>query len=250
MSAVGESSATGPDLQLQSLGRLAGGLAHDVNNLLLVIRSYVDSASSAVETGDLGTARDDLAGAAETVERAGRMTQGLLSAVNPHPASPVSYHLNAVLESMDSLLRDVVGSATELVLEPGADVPELEGTPALIEQVILNLVLNARDGIVGQGRVVIKTASLSAEDAPDDFPAGSYAILSVTDNGEGMDEKTRERVFDPFFTTKPGKPGRGLGLTTVREIAHRHGGDVRIRDAGPGTTVAVILPATAAKTAA
>jgi signal transduction histidine kinase len=250
MSTVGASSAAGPDLHLQSLGRLAGGLAHDVNNLLLVIQSYVDSAATAVETGDIGAAKDDLAGAAETVERAGRMTRGLLSAVDPRPAPGVTYHLNAILDSMEALLKDVVGPEIELVLERGTDVPELTGTPALVEQVILNLVLNARDGIVSQGRVTITTAALSAAGTPGDVTAGLYAILAVTDNGEGMDEETRGRVFDPFFTTKTGETARGLGLTTVLEIAHRHGGDVRIYDATPGTTVTVILPTTIATPAA
>jgi signal transduction histidine kinase len=250
MSAVGESSAAGPDLQLQSLGRLAAGLAHDVNNLLLVIRGYVDSAASAIATGDMGTAQEELAGAAETVDRAGRMTQGLLSAVSSRPDPTVTFQLNAILDSMEALLRDVAGAEIELVLERGADVPELAGTPALIEQVILNLVLNARDGIDGPGRIAVTTAALSAAGTPGEVPAGLYAILAVTDDGEGMDDETRERAFDPFFTSKPGRTGRGLGLTTVREIAHRHGGDVRLYDARPGTTVTVILPTPAAATPA
>lgn len=248
MSVIGESSAAGPDLQLQSLGRLAGGLAHDVNNLLLVIRGYVDSAASAIATGDIGTAREELAGAAATVERAGRMTQGLLSAVNPRPDPVVPFQLNAILDSMEALLRDVAGSEIELVLERGADVPELVGTPALIEQVILNLVLNGRDSIAGSGRIVITTASLSAAGTPGDVPAGLYAILAVSDDGEGMDDETRARAFEPFFTTKPGMSGRGLGLTTVREIARRHAGEVRMYDARPGTTVTVMLPTPVAAT--
>ncbi len=239
---AGKPSITAPDLQLQSLGRLAGGLAHDVNNLLLVIRDYVDSASKALAEGDLGAARDELGGATETVERAGRMTQGLLSAVSPRPDPTSAYHLNDILGSMETLLKEVVGPNVELTLEPGSDVPSLTGSAALIEQVILNLVLNARDAVGGRGRIVITTSALSLNRPDSESPAALHAILAVSDDGSGMDEQTRARAFDPFFTTKSGTTGSGLGLTTVREIATRHGGDVRIYDRRPGTTVTVLLP--------
>jgi two-component system, cell cycle sensor histidine kinase and response regulator CckA len=242
MNVAGEPTTTEPEAQLQSLGRLAGGLAHDVNNLLLVIRDYVDSASKALTDGNTSAARDGLAGAVETVERAGRMTQGLLTAVSPRPRPSLVYHMNAILDSMETLLRDVVGHDIELVLEQGPDVPDLTGAPALIEQVILNLVLNARDAISGRGRVTITTSTLSATRPEAGLPAALYVILTVADNGDGMDKETREKVFDPFFSTKPGTSSSGLGLTTVREIAIRHGGEVHIHHGTSGTTVTVTLP--------
>jgi signal transduction histidine kinase len=242
MNVAGEPTTTEPEAQLQSLGRLAGGLAHDVNNLLLVIRDYVDSASKALTDGDTSAARDELAGAVETVERAGRMTQGLLTAVSPRSRPSIVYHLNAILDSMESLLRDVVGRDIELVLEQGPDVPDLTGAPALIEQVILNLVLNARDAIAGPGRITITTSTLSATRPEAGFPTALYVILAVADTGAGIDKEARDKIFDPFFSTKPEGSSSGLGLTTVREIAIRHGGDVHIYHGASGTTVTVILP--------
>jgi len=170
------------------------------------------------------------------------MTQGLLTAVNPRAGISSTYHLNTILGSMETLLREVAGPDVELVIERGSDVPDLTGAPALIEQVILNLVLNARDALNGRGRVVITTSALCLNRPDAESPAALHAILAVWNNGPGMDQQTQDRAFDPFFTTKSEKRGTGLGLTTIREIVTRHGGDVRIYVARPGTTVTVILP--------
>ena len=136
---------------------------------------------------------------------------------------------------METLLREVAGPTIELVFERGSDVPELRGAPALIEQVVLNLVLNARDALEGRGRIVITTSTLPVARPDSTMPGGAlrHSRRRRRRSRDGCGE-ARERAFDPFFSTKSAGSGTGLGLTTVREIATRHGGEVHIYDGQPG----------------
>lgn len=231
-----------PDDRLEHLGRLAGGLAHDMNNLLTVIGAHVVSAASALEAGDDADARRDLADAASVVERAGRMTRGLLEAAALAKPAAQLVDLQRLIDALAPVLRSLVGGARkELLIVHDEQIPPVAGEPALIEQAIINLVLNARDAIEQDGRILLAT-SLSPEARSLPNAARGYAVISVVDDGVGFDEESLVRAFDPFFTTKHATGGTGLGLTAVREIAERHGGDVRIAGGPQGTRVEVWLP--------
>jgi len=231
--------------KMEAVGLLAGGVAHDFNNLLTVITGRTELLLRRLPPGDPTVRGLELI--EETARRAAGLTRQLLAFSRKQRLERRIVSLNAVVTDMEKMLQPLVGE--QVVLSTALD-PELGVVSAdagQIEQVILNLVVNARDAMPGGGRIVIRTANSQLDDAtgawepgPD---VGCHAVLSVTDTGVGMDQATQARIFEPFFTTKePGK-GTGLGLSTVYGIVQQHGGFVSVESApGAGTTFRVCLP--------
>jgi PAS domain S-box-containing protein len=215
--------------KLESLGRLAGGVAHDFNNLLTGISGY---AALLLERANADTedARD-LGEIKRAADRAAELTQQLLAFGRRQMFRPRPLDLNAVLTDVAGLLQRLLGDQIELVVRPDAALGVVQADPGQVEQVIVNLVVNARDAMPAGGRVTIETRN-----ADDD-----WVELVVADDGVGMDESTRSQVFEPFFTTRD--QGVGLGLASVYGIVHQSGGDVAVEsDPGAGATFTIRLP--------
>jgi PAS domain S-box-containing protein len=227
--------------RLETVGRLVGGVAHDFNNRLLVIMGYAEILKRAAS----GNA--ELEASAEIVltsaKRAGDLTRQLLAFGRRQLLNPSSTDLNGVVDRMRRMLERVIGEGVELVTVLGAKHPML-ADPGQIEQVLMNLVLNARDAMQGTGRVTIETAdgAVTAGSIPDLSP-GWYVTLSVADTGPGVPETLRARIFEPFFTTKEVGEGTGLGLAMVDGILRQSGGAVRVKSIqGRGATFTAYLP--------
>jgi PAS domain S-box-containing protein len=242
--------------RLESLGQLAGGVAHDFNNLLGAIMNYarfVADEVAAAEAGELDrpwdVVRSDVAQIVRAAERAAALTQQLLSFARQDVVRPQVLDLNAVIAGVQPMLHRTLGEHFELVARLDADLPATKADPGQIEQVLVNLVVNARDAMPGGGTVSIETDAVwvsREDDAPPGTPSpGHHVRLRVTDTGDGMAPAVIERAFEPFFTTKGEGAGSGLGLATVYGIISRAGGTVQIRsEEGVGTTVVAFLPAT------
>ena len=235
--------------KMDAVGRLAGGVAHDFNNLLTVIAANMEFLAAELEPGSQARADADEVSAA--ADRAAALTRQLLAFSRKQVLLPQVLDPNAVVAGVERLLRRVIGETIALVAELAPDVGRLRADPGQVEQVLVNLVLNARDAMPDGGTLTLRTAALRPG-AP--LPAGGgrrptahagpCVLLSVADSGTGMDELTRAQAFEPFFTTKaPGK-GTGLGLATVYGIVEQSGGTVWL-DSAPerGTTVWICLPA-------
>ncbi|MBA4065410.1 MAG: hybrid sensor histidine kinase/response regulator [Isosphaera sp.] len=232
--------------KLEAVGRLAGGIAHDFNNLLTVINGYAE-----LLVGDL-PADDPRRGAAEAVldagDRAARLTRQLLAFGRRQVLAPVVLSLTEVVASAEGMLRRLVGEDVSFATALDPDLPPVEADPGQIEQVVLNLVVNAREAMPTGGALTVSTRAV--EVGPGHPAAGElapdwYAELTVSDTGAGMTDEVRARVFEPFFTTKGGK-GTGLGLATVFGVVKQSGGHVLVDSAvGAGTTFRVLLPAVA-----
>jgi PAS domain S-box-containing protein len=227
--------------KMEAVGRLAGGIAHDFNNLLTAISGYSEFLASGIEDPRLKRHAEEIKKASA---RAANLTGQLLAFSRRQVLQPRVLDLNAVVSDMDSLLRRLIGEDVELVtmLEPG--LPSVQADPTQIEQVIVNLAVNARDAMPNGGSVTIETASIVTD-------KGSFVQLLLTDTGIGMTEEERQQLFDPFFTTKAG--GTGLGLATVYGIVEQSGGTIEVDSApGMGSSFRVWLPSVeeAAETAA
>jgi two-component system cell cycle sensor histidine kinase/response regulator CckA len=226
--------------RLETVGRLVGGVAHDFNNRLLVIMGYAEMLRRAAS----GNA--ELESSAEVVltsaKRAADLTRQLLAFGRRQMLKPCSTDLNGVVDRMRRMLERVIGERVELVTVLGAKYPML-ADPGQIEQVLMNLVLNARDAMQDGGRVTIETAdaAVTPGSIPDLSP-GSYVTLSVSDTGPGVAEAVREQIFEPFFTTKESGKGTGLGLAMVDGLVRQSGGVVGVRSVeGKGATFTVYL---------
>jgi signal transduction histidine kinase len=227
--------------KMEAVGRLAGGIAHDFNNLLTAISGYSEFLASGIEDPRLKRHAEEIKKASA---RAANLTGQLLAFSRRQVLQPRVLDLNAVVSDMDSLLRRLIGEDVELVtmLEPG--LPSVQADPTQIEQVIVNLAVNARDAMPNGGSVTIETANIVTD-------KGSFVQLLLTDTGIGMTEEERQQLFDPFFTTKAG--GTGLGLATVYGIVEQSGGTIEVDSApGMGSSFRVWLPSVeeAAETAA
>jgi PAS domain S-box-containing protein len=232
--------------RLEMLGRLASGVAHDVNNLLTGVLLYCDLLTSSLGPGHPASKY------AEEIRNAGFQASGvvrqLLALAKPSNCPPRLLSLNEIAEGMKDLLTRLIGKhiALQFYLDPNLGLVRMD--PTHVQQILLNLVLNARDALPQGGQVQVKTGNCKVQILPDTSnsantgPALSCALLVVSDNGEGMDEATRARLFEPFFTTKGGK-GSGLGLSTVHDIVRNSGGLIYV-DSAPmkGTRVSVLLP--------
>ena len=232
--------------KMEAVGRLAGGVAHDFNNVLSVILGYGDLLLAAFDERE--PLREDVEEIQKAARRAASLTRQLLLFSRREVAKPEVVDLNAIVANMEKLLRRAIGEDISLLCDPGQGVPLVKADPGQLEQVLMNLAVNSRDAMGHGGRLTIVTGEveLSAGTAEvGGLAPGTYATLTVSDTGPGMPKDVLERAFDPFFTTKPSGKGTGLGLSIVYGIVKQAGGDVRIRSApGRGTDVRVLLPAT------
>jgi two-component system cell cycle sensor histidine kinase/response regulator CckA len=226
--------------KLEAVGRLAGGVAHDFNNLLSVILSY--SSMLLHQLPDGAPMRAEIAQIERAGERAAELTKQLLAFARQRVTEPVVIDVNHSLAEMDAMLRRLAGPRVSLRIDAAPDVGRVRVDGGQLDQIVVNLAVNARDAMPHGGELTISTAGV---DDPPGLPAGRYVSLRVTDTGVGMDEAVQKRIFEPFFTTKPKGKGTGLGLPTVYGIVTQSGGAIRVRSApGAGTTMEVLLPRT------
>ncbi len=235
--------------KMESLGRLAGGIAHDFNNLLTIINGTADLALLRLTAA--GERDDDWRSVRDAGERAATLTRQLLAISRKQVLQVEVLDPNEVLGGIEGLLRRLISEDVLLEVSLAPDAGRIRADAGQIEQVIVNLAVNARDAMPRGGVLTIATRAaevvgtmMAAERSP--IGPGRYVVVSITDTGEGMDEATKARAFEPFFTTKgPGK-GTGLGLSTVFGIVRQSGGAIRLRsDRGAGTTFEVYLPSVA-----
>jgi len=231
--------------KMQAIGHLAGGIAHDFNNILLAMIGYLRFALDKLDAKD--PVREDLLQIQKGTRQAHSLTKQLLAFSRQQVLRPVNMDVNIAVEDMLLLLRRVIGEDIELVFEPGDDIGVIYADSGQIEQVLLNLCINARDAIRGNGRIVIRTTRADLDETFCQTNTwahpGDYVTLSVTDNGLGMDTETQARIFDPFFTTKQLGHGTGLGLASVYSVVHQHEGMIRVESTPEtGSTFTVYIP--------
>ncbi|MGH9945533.1 MAG: ATP-binding protein, partial [Pyrinomonadaceae bacterium] len=231
--------------KMEAVGRLAGGVAHDFNNLLTAITGYSDL--SLRRLADNPAVRRNLEEVKKAAERAAGLTRQLLAFSRKQVLQPKVIVLNDVIHDMNKMLQRLIGEDVELRAELDPRLGRVKADPGQIEQVIMNLSVNARDAMPLGGRLTIATANatLTAEDARRHHyvQPGAYVLLSITDTGCGMDEETRKHIFEPFFTTKEVGKGTGLGLSTVYGIVKQSGGYVWAdSEIGRGTTFRIYFP--------
>jgi PAS domain S-box-containing protein len=232
--------------KLEALGRLAGGIAHDFNNLLTVVMSCGEAlheAAAARRPAEL----EDVREIALAAERASDLTRQLLAFARRQTIRPVPLDLNVLLERAARLLRRVLGEDVDLLVDAARGLWTVSADPAQLEQVIVNLALNARDAMPSGGRLLLETGNAELDEAgAARFPGaspGRYVRLAVQDSGTGMTPEVRARAFEPFFTTKPPGKGTGLGLATVHGVVTQSGGFVRLEsERGYGTRFELLLP--------
>jgi len=233
--------------KLEAVGRLAGGVAHDFNNLLTVITGRADLLRDVLVDDERSEHVDEIADAAA---RAARLTAQLLAFARKQVLEPRALDVTAVVRDVAPLLERLLGEDVELVLRLDARVGAVHADRGQLEQVLVNLAVNARDAMPGGGRLSIETANVSTEPREDGAGLGSVR-LRVADTGVGMDEATCARAFEPFFTTKEGEGGTGLGLATVYGIVTQSGGRIALEsEPGGGTSVDILLPRVACPTVA
>jgi CheY-like chemotaxis protein len=242
--------------RLESLGQLAGGVAHDFNNLLAVILNYLSFASEEVAaaagpdpTPHLEAAGADLAEADKAAQRAAGLTHQLLLFARRDVVRPQVLDLDSVITSVEELLRMTLGEHVQLVISLAGDLWPVLADPGQLEQVLVNLAVNARDAMPDGGNLTIDTGNITVD--ADAIAGGSKARmgrnvrLRVSDTGSGMSAETAEHVFEPFFTTRRDDGGTGLGLATVYGILMQSDGNIRIySEPGAGTTFTITLPVT------
>ena len=231
--------------KMEAVGQLAGGIAHDFNNLLTAILGSTQLLLHATPPGD--ARREDVEEIRNAGLRAAELTRQLLAFSRRQVLAPKVLELNAVVANMDKMLRRLIGDDVELATALHAEAGAVNADPGQLEQVLLNLVVNARDAMPGGGRVLIETTRMTLRDELVErrhrLPPGDYVCLAVADSGLGMDEATQAHLFEPFFTTKEVGKGTGLGLATVYGIVKQSGGYIWVySEPGRGTTVKVYLP--------
>jgi PAS domain S-box-containing protein len=242
--------------RLESLGELAGGVAHDFNNILAVISNYtamvLETLDGPFPEADLAEVRNDLGQVSRAAERAARLTKQLLAFGRRDITQSAVLSLNHVIGDVEQMLRRSLGEHIHLITSLDKQVWPVYADASQLEQILVNLAVNARDAMPGGGTLSIDTSNteLAAEDVSGTaLEPGRFVRMRVSDTGSGMPPEVIERAFEPFYTTKPKGSGTGLGLATVYGIATAAGGDVRLySEAGIGTTVTVILPAVDAPT--
>lgn len=232
--------------KMESIGRLAGGIAHDFNNVLTAIMSYTELSLMKLPAGH--PVHDHLAGIQNASEKAAGLTHQLLAFSRKQALAMKAVDLSAVVESMAGMLQRVIGEDIVLSIETERPLRMVLADVGQVEQVIMNLAVNARDAMPRGGSLVIRTSSIDVDEqgahGHDALKPGAYSMLWMTDSGAGMTREVRERIFEPFFTTKELGMGTGLGLATVYGIVKQHSGYIYVdSDPGRGTTFRVYLPA-------
>jgi PAS domain S-box-containing protein len=231
--------------KMESVGRLAGGVAHDFNNLLGVITGYGDLLQR-----DIGPRHPAFARVAEirkAADRAAALTRQLLAFSRKQVLEPKVLDLNAVVSDIEKMLRRLIGEDIQLVTVAGRDLGRVKADPGQMEQVIVNLVVNARDAMPQGGKLIVETGNVILDEAyarsRADARPGPHVMLAISDTGHGMNADTLTHIFEPFFTTKEQGRGTGLGLATVYGIVRQSAGHVMVySEPGQGTTFKVYLP--------
>jgi signal transduction histidine kinase len=231
--------------KMEAVGRLAGGVAHDFNNLLTIIRGHSDLLLD--RPGIENAQRRSIEQIQKAGNRAVAMTRQLLAFSRMQVLEPRVLDLNEVVAEMGKMLPRLIGEHIEYVFYPGSNLSNVTADPGQIEQVIMNLVVNARDAMPDGGKITVRTenVSVSEAEAREKAPmtAGAYVLLSVSDAGQGMDAETKARIFEPFFTTKEVGKGTGLGLATVYGVVKQSGGYIYVDSApGKGAKFEIFLP--------
>jgi PAS domain S-box-containing protein len=231
--------------KMEAVGRLAGGIAHDFNNLLTAIMGYSEFALAGMSAHD--PLRSDIQQIRNAGDRAQALTHQLLTFSRKQILQPSVLDLNTVVAGLDHLLRRVIGEDIDLLTRLAPHLPSVRVDRGQIEQIVMNLGVNARDAMPRGGKLTIETGSVTLDDEyvrrhPEATP-GPHVMLAVSDSGVGMDAATRSRIFEPFFTTKPQGKGTGLGLSTVYGIVKQSGGSIWVySEPGRGATFKVYLP--------
>jgi signal transduction histidine kinase/CheY-like chemotaxis protein len=233
--------------RLEAVGRLAGGIAHDFNNLVMIIKGYSDMLADSIPA----ESRPMLEEIKRAADRATALIRQLLAFSRKQILEPQTLDPNQIARNMVKMLRVLIGEDIELITNESEDIGRVLVDPGQLEQVIMNLVVNARDAMPNGGKLVIATqacyVSQGFTTANGDAEPGKYALISVTDNGCGMEKETMSHIFEPFFTTKEQGKGTGLGLATVYGIVQQSKGYITVdSEVGVGTTFKVYLPAVAA----
>jgi CheY-like chemotaxis protein len=230
---------------MESIGRLAGGVAHDFNNMLNVILGHVELALQ--QTDPSSTLHADLDQVQSAARRSADLTHQLLAFARRQTVVPQVLNLNDVVTGALKILRRLIGEDIDLVWMPGHDLWSVRVDPSQVDQLLTNLAANARDAIDGVGRITIRTENVVLDEGHcaghDGFRPGRYALLEMTDNGRGMDQETQAHIFEPFYTTKSEGHGTGLGLATVYGIVVQNSGFVGVTsEVSCGTTIRIFLP--------
>jgi two-component system, cell cycle sensor histidine kinase and response regulator CckA len=237
--------------KMESLGRLVGGIAHDFNNMLSAIGGNAELLLADLDSGqppaELRRSATEIQSA---TARAADLTRQLLAFSRQQVVRPQVVDLNAAVTAIEPMLRRLIGENVRLVLSLDPVTCRLHSDPGQLDQILVNLVVNARDAIAETGTITIETAHVSFDEPfasrHVELTPGASVMLAISDDGAGMDESTREHAFEPFFTTKPPGEGTGLGLATVYGIVHQAGGHVRLdSEPGHGTSMKLYFPAVA-----
>jgi two-component system cell cycle sensor histidine kinase/response regulator CckA len=232
--------------KMEAIGQLAAGVAHDFNNLLTVIQGYTQLLLAVQQPGGMG--REALEKIIGATQRAAGLTSQLLTFSRKQVAQPKAVDLNKVVTNVTGMLRPLLGENIRLSLRPAATLPAIMADAAMLEQVLVNLAVNARDAMPKGGDLIVSTFTTEIDESyvkcRAQASAGTFVCLQVSDSGMGMDAATLERIFEPFFTTKGVGKGTGLGLATVYGIVKQHRGWVEVASQiGMGTTFKVFIPA-------
>ncbi|SMD05093.1 PAS domain S-box-containing protein [Desulfocicer vacuolatum DSM 3385] len=231
--------------KMESVGRLAGGVAHDYNNMLSVITGYTELAMDEVEPNDL--IHENLQEILSAANRSADITRQLLAFARKQTIAPEVVDLNTTVENMLKMLRRLIGEDIDLVWKAGSALWTIKIDPAQLDQILANLCVNARDAIADVGKITIKTQNVVFDEAycavHKGFLPGEYVMLALRDDGDGMNKETRDQIFDPFFTTKQLGRGTGLGLSIVYGIVKQNNGFINVcSELGEGTTFELYFP--------
>lgn len=239
--------------RMESIGRLAGGVAHDFNNMLTVMGGYVELAMRMLEAG--ASPQRELSEIHKATKKASALVKQLLAFSRQQVLRPKVLDLNALIRQVERLLRPIIGENIRLVIRLGEDLGSIKADPGQIEQALMNLAVNARDAMPDGGRLEVVTSTRRLDSRPGEGAAkmepgpyarmkpGPFVVLTVSDTGHGMDEETRNQIFEPFFSTKGKGRGTGLGLSTVYGIVQQSGGYLRVdSQPGQGATFRIFLP--------
>ncbi|MBD3268145.1 PAS domain S-box protein [bacterium] len=231
--------------KMEAIGKLAGGVAHDFNNILMVIKSYSDFAFN--QLPDHSNMRNDIQEIKNAGERASALTRQLLAFSRRQVVQPEAVHLKDILENMDKMLRRLIGEDIHFKTQCDPDVGLIKIDPGQIEQIIMNIVVNARDAMPNGGELTIEIHNANFHrpyhNHLNTIPPGDYVLLEIRDTGVGIDEESQQKIFDPFYTTKKTGKGTGLGLSTVYGIVQQNNGYISLKSSrGQETTFSIYFP--------